>query len=74
MWVQRILLPGEVKWVVQCEHPPSGCALMLSSLVLKLDLPLFRAVEVDQNITKLVDIYGGCERILKTPVPLSYTR
>lgn len=72
--VQRILNPKEVTYVVQCDHAPSACALMLSSLIASLELPLFRAVEADQNVTKLVDIYGGCERILKTPVPLSYTR
>lgn len=26
------------------------------------------------NITTFHDILGGCERILRTPVPLSYTR
>lgn len=59
---------------MQCEHGPNACTLMLSNLVKQLDLPLFRSVEVDQNITRLIDFYGGCERILKTPVPLSYTR
>lgn len=72
--MQHVLLPAEVQWVLQCEHSPNACSLMLSSLVKQLDLPLFRAIEVDQNVTRLVDFYGGCERILKTPVPLSYTR
>ena len=72
--MQHVLLPVEVQWVMQCEHGPNACALVLSSLVKQLDLPLFRAIEVDQNITRLIDFYGGCERILKTPVPLSYTR
>lgn len=72
--MQHVLLPAEVQWVTQCEHGPNACTLMLSSLVKQLDLPLFRAVELDVNITRLVDFYGGCERIMKTPVPLSYTR
>lgn len=72
--MQHVLLPAEVEWVMQREHGPNACTLMLSSLVKQLDLPLFRSVEVDQNITRLIDFYGGCERILKTPVPLSYTR
>ena len=72
--MQKVLQPAEVQWVVQREHAPGGCALMLSSMTKSLDLPLFRSVEVDQNITRLIDIYGGCERIMKTPVPLSYTR
>ena len=68
------MLPTEVQWLMQCEHGPNACTLMLSSLAKQLDLPLFRSIEVDQNITRLIDIYGGCERIMKTPVPLSYTR
>lgn len=74
MHMQSILLPAEVEWVVHCDHGPNACTLMLSRLVSQLDLPLFRSVEVDQNITRLIDVYGGCERIMKTPVPLSYTR
>ena len=72
--MQRILNPKEVEYVIQCDHAPNACTLMLSSLTTSLNLPLFQSVEVDQNVTRLVDIYGGCERILKTPVPLSYTR
>ena len=74
MFVQGVLLPAEVQWVLQCDHAPNACTLILSSLVKQLDLPLFRSIDVDQNITRLIDFYGGCERIMKTPVPLSYTR
>ncbi len=28
---------------------------------------------LDESVTKLIDILGACERIKKTPVPLSYT-
>lgn len=72
--MQTVLQPAEVQWVLKRDHTPNACTLVLSSMCKRLDLPLFRSVEVDQNITKLVDIYGGCERIMKTPVPLSYTR
>ena len=29
---------------------------------------------MDSNLTAFADIVGTCERILKTPIPLSYTR
>jgi|LauGreDrversion2_5_1035112.scaffolds.fasta_scaffold89906_2 predicted membrane chloride channel (bestrophin family) len=29
---------------------------------------------MDLNITAFEDVLGGCERIYKTPIPLSYTR
>ncbi len=29
---------------------------------------------MDENLTFFLDAVGACERILKTPIPLSYTR
>lgn len=29
---------------------------------------------MDENLTVFADVTGGCERILRTPVPLMYTR
>jgi predicted membrane chloride channel (bestrophin family) len=29
---------------------------------------------VDENLTLFQDAAGRCERILRTPIPLSYTR
>lgn len=29
---------------------------------------------MDQNLTQMEDVLGGCERLLRTPIPLSYTR
>lgn len=33
-----------------------------------------QGLAIDQNLTFLADAIGGCERIFKTPIPLSYTR
>lgn len=32
------------------------------------------AYNMDMNLTQLQDVVGTCERILRTPIPLSYTR
>lgn len=37
-------------------------------------LPLPGALRMDENLTAFADCLGGCERILRTPIPLSYTR
>ena len=29
---------------------------------------------MDENLTVFADVTGGCERILRTPIPLSTTR
>jgi predicted membrane chloride channel (bestrophin family) len=31
-------------------------------------------MRIDENITVLQDVMGGCERIFRTPIPLSFTR
>lgn len=31
-------------------------------------------VRMDENVTFFSDAVGACERILKSPIPLSYTR
>jgi predicted membrane chloride channel (bestrophin family) len=31
-------------------------------------------VRMDENLTFFEDALGACERILKTPIPLTYTR
>jgi hypothetical protein len=37
-------------------------------------VPAGAAYRMDENLTVYSDVTGGCERILRTPVPLSYTR
>ena len=31
-------------------------------------------MKMDDNLTVFHDVVGACERILRTPIPLSYTR
>ena len=31
-------------------------------------------MSMDVNLTAFEDVLGGCERIYKTPIPVSYTR
>lgn len=47
---------------------------LLSDAVKEGAIPLFAAREIERAITGLGLCAGGCERILTTPIPLSYTR
>jgi len=40
----------------------------------RLKLAETRLLAVDANLTALVDSWGGCERILRTPVPFAYAQ
>ena len=47
---------------------------MLSELTRQLKVDAFQALQMQENVTFFYDALGGCERLLRTPLPLSYTR
>ncbi len=51
-----------------------GHPQVLSRLVATAKLASAAAIEMERNLTAFEDCLGTCERILKTPIPLSYTR
>lgn len=61
----------------QVEHLPLEIAFWIADYLqekyYQKKLNLFQLNTLQKHIDDLVDILGGCERILKTPVPLIYT-
>lgn len=57
-------------------HMPSFVALQLADLLREAcdndDMDRFAFLQVDRERAALIDHIGGCERILKTPLPLVY--
>jgi ion channel-forming bestrophin family protein len=47
---------------------------VLSELIQAADLTPNQQWYLHSNLTELNDILGGCERILRTPIPIAYTR
>ena len=72
--LQGILPPEELSQLVASQHRPNYVVGMLSDLVEKSNISSPERFRMDQNITFFEDCHGKCERILKTPIPLSYTR
>jgi ion channel-forming bestrophin family protein len=58
------------------EHPPLRLALWLESYLQSQyrqgQITMLQLTRAEALIEKLVDALGGCERILKTPMPLAY--
>jgi ion channel-forming bestrophin family protein len=58
------------------DHMPGFVALKISGLLqqacLQLEMDRFAFLQVDKERATLIDHIGGCERILKTPLPLVY--
>ena len=46
----------------------------MSELLAQTELTPWQRQQLQADMTFFHDALGGCERILKTPIPLSYTR
>lgn len=55
-------------------HRPIKAISMLSELTRQLDINQFQALQMQENVQFFYDALGGCERLLRTPIPVSYTR
>mmetsp|Transcript_3713 Transcript_3713/g.6340 ORF Transcript_3713/g.6340 Transcript_3713/m.6340 type:complete len:415 (+) Transcript_3713:78-1322(+) len=69
-----ILTPRELEVALDNVHVPNHILRMISAIVAKAELNPIMTTQMDENITFFHDVLGKCERILKTPIPLSYTR
>jgi ion channel-forming bestrophin family protein len=47
---------------------------VLSELVEGADITPIQRWQMHENLTTMHDVLGGCERILRTPIPVAYTR
>jgi len=59
------------------QHPPLQIAFLIGSYLQhqhdRSRLNIYQLAALHKMVDELVDILGGCERILKTPLPLIYT-
>ncbi len=72
--MQGVLRPGELRALKASAHRPNFVLSVLSSAVEEARMPNAARIRCDENLTSFADVVGGSERILKTPIPLSYTR
>ena len=72
--LQEILPPEELSQLLASQHRPNFVLAVLSEMVASTCISSPQRFRMDQNITFFEDCHGKCERILKTPIPLSYTR
>lgn len=69
-----VLTPKEIEMVCKAGHGPHAVLNVLTMIQDKAGLDIAQKRSMDVNITNFSDCIGGCERILRTPIPLSYTR
>jgi predicted membrane chloride channel (bestrophin family) len=59
---------------VTSPHPPNFCILVLSHAATSSGLQEYSVVQLQKALTELSISLSACDRILNTPIPLSYTR
>ena len=74
--LSRVLGRSEAEQVVTSEHMPSAVAGLIGESLRdardRLGLDGFALLRLDPERAALIDDIGGCERIVKTPLPLAY--
>ena len=71
-------LIGKVKAqrIASVEHMPMAVALAIGQLLregVEMGMDRFAFIRAEEERAKLIDHIGGCERILKTPLPVAYS-
>lgn len=64
----------EVEAILMSTHRPNYVLQIMSELVHNSALKDMERATMDVNLTHFHDNLGTCERLFKTPIPLSYTR
>eukprot|EP00238_Polyblepharides_amylifera_P014645 CAMPEP_0196600200 /NCGR_PEP_ID=MMETSP1081-20130531/95261_1 /TAXON_ID=36882 /ORGANISM="Pyramimonas amylifera, Strain CCMP720" /LENGTH=434 /DNA_ID=CAMNT_0041926019 /DNA_START=40 /DNA_END=1344 /DNA_ORIENTATION=- len=72
--LKPILFPRELEAAMKEAHVPNHLLRIMSEIVIQAEMDPMRTTQMDENITSFEDALGKCERIWKTPVPISYSR
>lgn len=73
-YVKDVLLPEELSELMASQHKPLYALQCLTAGINGSGANTYIKGIMDQNLTAMEDVVGGCERLLRTPLPLSYTR
>jgi putative membrane protein len=75
--LEPLVSPLQYQRLQQTNHAPLDLAFWIGDYLQnqyeREQLNVFQLTDLQNCVDEMVDILGGCERILKTPVPLIYT-
>ncbi|KAL6759416.1 Bestrophin, RFP-TM, chloride channel-domain-containing protein [Haematococcus lacustris] len=69
-----ILTPRELEYLKAAPHRPVRAIHALGQVIQNVDMSPIHQMQMSQELTFFHDVLGGCERLLRAPIPLSYTR
>jgi ion channel-forming bestrophin family protein len=74
--LERLVGTVKAQRIASVEHMPTAVALVIGQLLhegAEMGMDRFAFVRAEEERAKLIDHIGGCERILKTPLPEAYS-
>jgi predicted membrane chloride channel (bestrophin family) len=72
--LQGVLPPHELQALLDSTHHPIYTLQCLVAGIAGSGVSDILKSKMDEELTAMEDCVGGCERLLRTPIPLSYTR
>jgi predicted membrane chloride channel (bestrophin family) len=72
--MKGVLQEHELATLISAQHRPNYVLSVISMAIEESHTTDAARVRMDENLTFFADALGACERILKTPIPLTYTR
>jgi len=72
--LKDVLSAQELDLLCGAQHKPVMALAVMSEIIGSTKLNSMEAMQMQMNLTHFHDQLGGCERLLRTPIPLSYTR
>ncbi len=72
--LQGVLSQSEITWLTTCKHRPMGVAMVLSDICSRAAVSQQAVALMNEEISLYVNMTGACERILKTAIPIAYSR
>lgn len=72
--IKRRMSPLVAQRLMDAPVKPNRALFELTKAVNAIPLSEHRHVEIDVGVEHLCEKWGGCEKLLRTPVPLVYTR
>ncbi|KAG2485723.1 hypothetical protein HYH03_015607 [Edaphochlamys debaryana] len=72
--LKNILTPAELEMLARSQHRPVRAIHAISQIIQSVPMSSIHQQQMSLNLTFFHDVLGGCERLLRAPIPVSYTR
>eukprot|EP00898_Chlorokybus_atmophyticus_P006815 jgi/Chlat1/7134/Chrsp57S06813 len=72
--VKELLQDDELQALLNSKHRPIHMTQVVTEILRQAGLTEYQFITMDHNVTVYADVMGACERILRCPIPVSYTR